>query len=215
MSAPAASAASSGSGRFRPQILTRTDMTSRGAARRDESRGRAAGRLRPRLRTKRFLLAAQNFDLALGVAQGLAVAPLAQPDGETAQQNAERGRADQDQKQRQDDLRRGNVAIVERIERDRDGLAIGQREDEQESRPAAQGPGISENCACLASHSGSEGCCLLRGRAASGQARDQEASWSFSRSRNSFPVLKKGTNFSATSTWSPVRGFRPTRASRS
>ena len=36
----------------------------------------------------------------------------------------------------------------------------------------------------------------------------------FSRSRNSLPVLKKGTHFSSTSTDSPVRGLRPVRAGR-
>ena len=43
---------------------------------------------------------------------------------------------------------------------------------------------------------------------------DQCARAWFSRSRSSFPVLKNGTCFSATSTLSPVRGLRPTRASR-
>src|SRR5690606_14407449 len=40
------------------------------------------------------------------------------------------------------------------------------------------------------------------------------SSVAFSRSRSSLPVLKNGTHFSSTSTDSPVRGLRPTRAGR-
>src|SRR5215204_691463 len=87
--------------------------------------------------------------------------------------------------------------MIERIERDDDGLAVRHREGDENDRERYQ----DERRDDPADH----------GR---GVRRGAHAPARLRRSRISLPVLKNGTAFFSTDTWAPVRGLRPVRAGR-
>src|SRR5690606_17390126 len=134
---------------------------------------------------------AQVFGFGATLAGKLAEATLPEPGSHAAHGHAERHGGKQEYEEGQGDGE-ARIAGIERIHGERYHLAIGHRqrheddgkrhEDHDEDEAVDHGLTCRRNAAYLLP---------------------------FSRSRNSLPVLKKGTHFSSTSTDSPVRGLRP------
>src|SRR5690606_22639481 len=134
-----------------------------------------------------------------------AVASLGKPGGDAAEQHAHQ------QHDIKDNEKRHTIAGCSSIDRghegidiDRDELAIGKRKgDEQRAKRHQNQPADD-----FVDHAYSSGA-LAPLTFSPAQEEDL-----FSRSRISLPALNCGTYFSPTSTCSPVRGLRPTRAGR-
>src|SRR6266545_623626 len=133
------------------------------------------------------------------------------------------------------------MRLIEGIERDQDGLPVGDREDDQHDREGHQDQRRDE----LADHERAFPWFVIPGcghaRLPPGRPRRKEKGaklpaqpkipgWPghrrlrdqyhagpdgrLRRSRISLPGLKNGTDFFSTETWAPVRGLRPVRAGR-
>src|SRR5580704_4243873 len=206
-SAPASSAASRAVGVFRPQILIITDM---GAPVGDGSPGFRAfcgnvesGPAGPASSGRGRDHQAQPLPVRRGRREGAgALVQLGAQDLHLRRRAAAEHHPDDQQRERDqvEGLRehQGRIGLIERIKRDSDDLAVGDRKGDQNQREQDQ----NQRREGLADHGQAAKCWFVYGTGR------------LSRSRISLPVLKNGTDFWSTETWAPVRGLRPERAGR-
>src|ERR1700686_992919 len=156
--------------------------------------GAQVGQLRPRLPRIGFVLP-----------RGAPPVALPEPGRAASRHHANDRHRDDDDEQRQRDAGRW-IAGVERIERHRHQMTIGDREDDKDQAQRNQHQRREEFSHDHLSRYWRQ---YQLYAPASGAPPSR-----FRRSRISLPVLKNGTLFWSTGTCAPVRGLRPARAGR-